>query len=295
MPHIEELPTTNKAAAPGYRYVVDTGYDPSKLAINPTNKKRVRISAAGGPSASDLSARQQTAINRHIEELDRDSHKPVNIPIPTSARKNATAAGANKKQTPNVKRIMASGKDFAYYLEEEEAMLALKGDNTAGGVNLSGTTAEYGMQDPPKPPQRASKTPIARRKVPIPSSNESSPAPPPATGSMQPPPLPAPRQSARAAATAVVASQPPPPSLGLLLAPITPTSISEAELEALLAAPPLSYSAARAPPPPAGGPPKPVFCEICGYWGRIKCMKCGARVCGFECQTAHDESRCVRF
>lgn len=282
MPHIEELPTTTKATAPGWSYVVDNGYDPSKAAINPANRKRVRISTNGGPSAGDLSARQQTAIQRHLEDLDKDSNKPVYIDPPKRKSKD--------KQTTNAKRILTSGKDFSHYLEEEEAALALKGGGGGGGNSHSDAVDADAA---PKPAQRASKTPIARRKSAIvPLSNESSPAPPPAAvaapGAMAPPPLPAPREAARAAI-------PTPQPSDLLLAPIAPTTITEADIEALLVAPPLSYSAARSAPPPSTGPKKRVFCEICGYWGRVKCMKCGARVCGFECQTAHDESRCVRF
>lgn len=291
MPHIEELPTTSRAAAPGYSYVVDNGYDPSKIAINPSNRKRVRITTGGGPSASDLSVRQQTAIQRHLEELDKDSHKAVHIP-PPSRRTDAST----KKQTTNVKRIMASGKDFAYYLEEEEAAIALKGgsvaDLSATAVGSAAATTAEAVPEMPKPPPRASKTPIARRKSAIlPSSDESSPAPSATARAMAPPPLPTPKEPARASAPTPVTQ----PSSNLLLAPINPTSITEAEIESLLAAPPLPYSATRSAPPPASGPPKRLFCEMCGYWGRVKCMKCGARVCGFECQTAHDESRCVRF
>lgn len=72
-------------------------------------------------------------------------------------------------------------------------------------------------------------------------------------------------------------------------------SVPSVELmEALLSSPPLSYNAARAAPPPPGKPQR-YFCEICGYWGTIKCIKCGARVCGLECKGAHDDGRCLKF
>lgn len=73
-----------------------------------------------------------------------------------------------------------------------------------------------------------------------------------------------------------------------------PSAPSEEVMEALLSAPPLSYNAARSAPPPPGKPQRQ-FCEICGYWGNIKCMKCGARVCGLECKGAHDDGRCLKF
>ena len=73
-----------------------------------------------------------------------------------------------------------------------------------------------------------------------------------------------------------------------------PSAPSADEIEALLSAPPLSYNAARSAAP-APHKPQRHFCEICGYWGTIKCMKCGARVCGLECKGAHDDGRCLKF
>lgn len=73
-----------------------------------------------------------------------------------------------------------------------------------------------------------------------------------------------------------------------------PSAPSDEEMQALLSAPPLPYNAARSDPPPPHKPQRQ-FCEICGYWGPIKCMKCGARVCGLECKGAHDDGRCLKF
>lgn len=74
-------------------------------------------------------------------------------------------------------------------------------------------------------------------------------------------------------------------------------------LTLLLTEPPLSYSASRAQPPqdhssnsntsrthlpPAPKPPRH-FCSICGYWGRVKCKRCGERTCGLmECWKGHE-------
>ncbi|KAG9644577.1 hypothetical protein KCU95_g13990, partial [Aureobasidium melanogenum] len=277
MPHIEELPTTAKAAAPGWSYVVDTGYDPSKAAINPASRKRVRASVAG-LSQGDLSVRQQTAIQRHLDDLDKDSHKPVNIAPPKS----------NRRQTQNTRRILASGKDFSHYLDQDEAALALK--------------QHHGLEvdvEPPKPSQRPSKTPIARRKPqpqPTPAAVEASPAPTAAVSN----------------AASTTPSAPLIPSFlkpylvdspsdlnklqhDSLLSPPAPLTATTAEIEALLSAPQLSYNAARSAASPATAPPQRVFCEMCGYWGRVRCLKCGSRVCGLECKAAHEESRCIRF
>lgn len=74
-----------------------------------------------------------------------------------------------------------------------------------------------------------------------------------------------------------------------------PPPLNSADLEALLAAPPLSYAASHSAPPPAGGPPQRQFCDNCGYWGAIKCRKCGARICGLECKDAHEATRCLKW
>ena len=79
-----------------------------------------------------------------------------------------------------------------------------------------------------------------------------------------------------------------------LLKSQVPSAPSEEVMEALLSGPPLSYTAARGAPPPPGKPQRH-FCEICGYWGTVKCMKCGARVCGLECKGTHDDGRCLKF
>ena len=79
-----------------------------------------------------------------------------------------------------------------------------------------------------------------------------------------------------------------------LLKSQVPVAPPEEVMEALLSAPPLSYNAARSAPPPSGRPQRQ-FCEICGYWGTVKCMKCGARVCGLECKGTHDDGRCLKF
>lgn len=73
-----------------------------------------------------------------------------------------------------------------------------------------------------------------------------------------------------------------------------PPAPSAETMHALTTAPALSYNASRATLPQVPKPPRH-FCEICGYWGSIKCMKCGARVCGLECKGAHDDGRCLKF
>jgi zinc finger HIT domain-containing protein 1 len=114
---------------------------------------------------------------------------------------------------------------------------------------------------------------------------------------MPPPPVPS---SASASITATTTSAQPTSTMEedddndpLTRSNLPPLPTAQ-ELQALLAAPPLSYSASRAAPSTSTAPPRR-FCEMCGYWGRAKCMKCGARVCGIECRDAHEETRCLKF
>ncbi|KAI2111998.1 hypothetical protein LOZ42_004738 [Ophidiomyces ophidiicola] len=81
-----------------------------------------------------------------------------------------------------------------------------------------------------------------------------------------------------------------------LLKSYIPAAPSELIMQTLLSEPPLSYNASRATfPTNVSRKPPRVFCGICGYWGKIKCIKCRARVCSLACQQAHDETVCDRF
>jgi hypothetical protein len=86
MPHLEVLPTSSSSLAPGWTYVVDTGYDPSKIAINPKNKKRVAALPGGPRGEQELSSRQQAAIARRIAELNRDNDPKVIVGVPVGGK-----------------------------------------------------------------------------------------------------------------------------------------------------------------------------------------------------------------
>jgi zinc finger HIT domain-containing protein 1 len=157
---------------------------------------------------------------------------------------------------------MQSQKTFANHLADEEAMLAQEGQQGGRGEVVRvwrapglGKRASTAAMSPPAEDERRA----------IPKSQST----------VEPPVV-----------------QPDPESEHLLKTYI-PAAPSEAEMEALTSAPPLSYNQARAAP--SVGKPQRFFCEICGYWGSIRCMKCGARVCGLECKGAHEEGRCLRY
>lgn len=93
-----------------------------------------------------------------------------------------------------------------------------------------------------------------------------------------------------------------------LLASWLPPLPTDEELRELMRAPPLTYHQARGVWAPAGAGdaggagegnrkryPTRHFCEVCGYWGRVRCMKCGTRVCALDCLNVHREECITRY
>lgn len=85
MPRIEVIPNSNSISAPGWAYVPDTGYDPSKAAIQPTGARK-RAARASGLGVGDSTTRQQNAVLKHLADLDKDSHRDVQIPVPSKQK-----------------------------------------------------------------------------------------------------------------------------------------------------------------------------------------------------------------
>jgi zinc finger HIT domain-containing protein 1 len=79
----------------------------------------------------------------------------------------------------------------------------------------------------------------------------------------------------------------------VLLASRVPEMPTDEELRKLLAAPALSYGEATGNWEEKY--PVRVFCEVCGYWGRVRCMKCGTRVCALDCLEMHREECVTRY
>lgn len=267
-PHIEELPTTQSRQAPGFAWVAVSApqEDPSKN-WGTDGRKRARASAGGQTDSQReaLSARQQREIERKIKELNSDNSKDVQIPIPK--KEAGGGGGARAGKTTNTKKILASGKTFAHYLDDEEAEIARTGRRDG----------DLEVVQPAIQQQRASKTPIARRKLGEDSSVSNSPTPsvPPSMQIVQP------SDAMDIDGDADDENVPPLPT--------------QAEIETLLSVPPLTYNQARTAPPPPSAPPPRKFCEVCGYFGRVKCMKCGAMTCSVMCKDTHDEQRCLKF
>lgn len=100
MPLVEVLPNTGTShVTPGWAYVPDPLFAASSSApaavsassnTTVSRKRGIRGPAAGsgrggggtGGRGGDLTARQQTAILRHLAELDRENHRDAQIPVP---------------------------------------------------------------------------------------------------------------------------------------------------------------------------------------------------------------------
>lgn len=314
MYHIEVLPSSKDHATPGYAYVPDTGYDPSKAAIVPSGaRKRARLtSAASGPDANSkdntISARAASKIAKHIADLDRENHKDVQIVVPNKTRGTGATTGTRK--------ILMSQKTWANYLADEEAGIALRGEGegmmagaagreglgrrestvgaggSAGGGRTRGTRGGEGKIDKRRRKSALKETETleddgdAGDVMDVDVDEKTAAAPtllPSSTTTIN-----------FSTADPSTTLAPEDDSNDSLLATNVPPPPTPAEIQALLSVPPLSYNAARAAPTTSTAPPRK-FCEMCGYWGRVMCVKCGARVCGLECKGMHDETRCLKF
>ena len=254
MVFIEEVANSASVSAPGWAYVPDTGFDPSKAPIQPSARKRNARIQQGG----DTTARQSNAILKRLAELDKDNFKDTHIPVPTRQKE---GGGRSKGKTAATRKILLAQKNFTNYLADEEALAAQEPQPTV--VKPKNAT-----------PQRR---PSSRAKV------ESS------TTSVGPNETPADQVP-----SGFLGGSYTPIDDSRLLQSVVPPEPSEALLEALVTAPPLSFNAARGQPLIPGRPQRH-FCELCGYWGTIRCLQCGARVCGLPCKRTHDEDRCQRY
>ena len=171
---------------------------------------------------------------------------------------------------------MQSQKTFANHLDDYLAMQALADANSnaqssnarqgAPSSNTTKRTAPSKRDAPAKPPVKDEDSPMAEAEADLPSV-----LPP----SYRSPPVVHPGDS------------------DPLLMSRVPAMPSNEELRKLLAHPPLTYLETRGIWDDAY--PTRVFCTVCGYWGRVRCMKCGTRICALECMETHREECVTRY
>lgn len=313
MPLIEELPVTTQRFALGWAYVPDVPPPQQPL----QNRKRA---ATKKPAAAkgEISAKQRKAIQTKLNELCKENHKDTTIPIPAKSKERAAG-----KITPNVRRILTYQRTFAHYLADEEAQLAQNGNPSSlptlpqtptfarSGSSRASISKPTPMQPPPRPGS-AKRTPAAtptqtptskRGRSSSTSATLTAPAPetmdldlsskfPRAEGSINP------TDDGPSDATEPPRNEDDNDPLLTSRPHLKPPS--NHLLQFLVSEPPLSYSASRAQPveeDPNGTSirsrltPKPVryFCNLCGYWGKVRCKHCGERTCGLmECWKGHD-------
>ncbi|KAI5285038.1 hypothetical protein KEM52_002621 [Ascosphaera acerosa] len=274
MSHKVELLAANTASqiTPGWAYVPDTSRPAAAPApaaaahasLRGTRKgnRTLRDSTAAhaGPGRGSLSARQHNATLRRLAELDRENHRDVHIPIATTKGKELHAKSSRSKTTTNVRRILMSQKTFKNYLDDEEASLA---QTQAAPLATSAARTAARPGNPLAPPPPVTGLPTACAYSAVDPASQALPQRPPGAHD--------------------------------LLQADTPAPPTEEVMMQLLSEPPLTYNEARAVLPSSGAPPARHFCSICGYWGRIKCLKCGARTCGLECYHIHEDTKCDRF
>lgn len=325
-----EVASAKTTNAPGWAYVPDTGSSslPSQsvsavhLHVN-RNKRAARQANAAGTGASaqhhnDISARHDAKRQKDIDQLQRDSLSAAQIPIPSGGR---DKDGKIRGHTPNVRKILASQKTFANHLDDFEALR--RAGDAAGGVGsaTAGQTSAAGTPAPPAAAAGANKKgttgSVAQKRGAASSSSRArsggakksaTPAPvADADVTMVDAPSAAAEGDAADGAAAEPESKllrpftrftatPHPEDSNPLLESWLPPLPTDQELRELISAPPLNYNQARGTWGDEEGryPPRS-FCEVCGYWGRVRCMKCGTRVCALDCLDVHREECITRY
>ncbi|KAM0563925.1 hypothetical protein ACHAPJ_000133 [Fusarium lateritium] len=253
-----ELASAKTTSAPGWAYVPDNTISRSTA---PANRKRARN--VPGLTFSDLTARQDTKIRKEVEALDKDGGKDNTIPLPVRSGR------TQGKHTPNVRKILQSQKTFGNHLDDFLAMQALAESNPAlSRSNTSGANNK-------RPSNSRRDTPSSSKPQDEDTAMTDADLPPLLSESSRPPP-----------ATHPGDNDP-------LLVSRVPDMPSDEELRKLLTHPPLSYGEATGNRNTKY--PVRAFCEVCGYWGRVRCMKCGTRVCALDCLDAHKEECVTRY
>lgn len=223
------------------------------------------------------------------------------------------------KVTPAVRKILQSQKTFANHLSDAEALAALSASqpqsqpvaapptpvsraspaSTSTPVVLEKIPGKRGPYKKKGLNAGAASTPLREVSIPNPGSAAASPAPPKGikteTSNADVVMTNLPNELLAPLPASYELTPHPGDKDPLLISHIPPVP-TQAELEKLIAAPPLTYMEAKGELTDEDlRKPSRSFCEICGYWGRVKCMKCGTRVCALECLKTHQEDCYTRY
>ena len=87
MPVITVLPNSSSVATPGWAYVADDGYDPSKESIRPSGPRQrtLRYPAINGEAKT---VAEKNIVTKHLADLGRENHRDVHISITLQPKAN---------------------------------------------------------------------------------------------------------------------------------------------------------------------------------------------------------------
>lgn len=302
----------------------------SAVHLHVNRKKRAARNAADSSSATvqeGISARHSAKVQKEIEQLQKDSigGRDGHVPIPSGGR---DKDGKIRGHTPNVRKILASQKTFANHLDDFEAWSRTQAQSegpqrshphslettpapgggtatggggsrrAAGAAHKRGTTAAAAAARAKTPATKKSATPIPA-PTPDPDVDMTDAPPETTTTTIDQADPAAPYTEPDSQILTPYTRFTPKPCHGdsdPLLESWLPPLPTDEELRELIRAPPLNYNQARGvwAADDRRYPPRQ-FCEVCGYWGRVRCMKCGARVCALDCMDVHREECITRY
>lgn len=267
-----ELAGGKTTSAPGWAYVPDTRLNVS--ATLAAGKKRARNLVGGALSMNDLTARQETRIRKELEALDKDGGRDAAIPVPVKPTRRSFVpvrliygSLANRNEILTWSTLIAQIKHTANvrkiltsqknFANHLDDFLALQ----ALEANAAANTSKRAKKDD--------------------DDTETTGEKPKQTYDILSKPF-------RATLIAHAGDADP-----LLMSRVPPLP-SDEEMKALLGVPALTYAEAKGSLE-ENRYPRRLFCEVCGYWGRVRCMKCGTRICALECLNVHRQECVTRY
>lgn len=302
------------------------------LHVNRNKRAARQANNNGGGSAAqhhnDVSARHVAKLQKEIEQLQRDSFGGRDHAAQVAVSGGGGGRDKDGKvrgHTPNVRKILASQKTFANHLDDFDAWSKTQ---TEGGVAGSAGPSAPGTPGPPAAAGAGNKRAAtagggggpaqkkgggassSRARLSGGSNNNNNnnkksanpaPAADPDVSMADAPPAAedaAPAEPDSRILTPFTRFTPPshPGDTDPLLETWLPPLPTDDELRRLISAPPLNYHQAKgAWTEDDRRYPTRSFCEVCGYWGRVRCMKCGTRVCALDCLDVHREECITRY
>ena len=192
-----------------------------------------------------------------------------------------------------MRKILQSQKTFANHLSDAEALAALApptqshAQSTTTATTTAAAAAAPAASTPaPQPPAKRA----YKRRSTVALAAEAAPVKAEKTEQQDTPMTDADTSGSAPFLATGARFAPHPGDADPLLRSRVPPMPTREEVERLFAAPALGYLEARAAlEEGAAVGSRRRFCEVCGYWGRVRCVACGTRCCALECLGVHRE------